>query len=77
MTSVVQSRQAHQQRSRTILKLSMGVIYSHPARRITQGRLEAEIGELESEYARVKGVPIAEKSVIYKLISLYIINCSL
>jgi hypothetical protein len=61
MTSVAQSRRARQQRSRTTLKSSMGVIYSHQARQITQGRLETEIRELESEYARMKGIPVAKK----------------
>jgi hypothetical protein len=61
MILVVQSQRARQQRSRTTFKSSIGVIYSHQTRRITQGRLEAEIRELESEYARMKGVPIAKK----------------
>lgn len=61
MTSVAQSRRARQQRSRTTLKSSMGVIYSHQARQITKGRLETEIRELRAEYARMKGVPITKK----------------
>jgi hypothetical protein len=74
MTSIAQSRRARQQRSRTTLKSSMGVIYSHQARRMTQGRLEAEMRELESEYSRMRGIPVMKKSVIFKPISQCIIN---
>ncbi|XP_014550436.1 hypothetical protein COCVIDRAFT_21113 [Bipolaris victoriae FI3] len=51
MTSVVQSRRARQQRSRTTLKSS----------RSAKGRLETEIRELRAEYARMKSVSIANK----------------
>jgi hypothetical protein len=61
MTSIAQSRRARQQRSRTTLKSSMGVIYSHQARRMTQGRLEAEMRDLQFEYSRMKGMPAGKK----------------
>lgn len=61
MTSVAQSRRARQQRSRTTLKSSMGVIYSHQARRMTQDRLRQEMRDLESRYASMKGMPISKK----------------
>ncbi|KAF5844181.1 hypothetical protein GGP41_002278 [Bipolaris sorokiniana] len=43
MTSITQSRRSRQQRTRTILKSSMGVIYSHSARKMVQNKLAAEL----------------------------------
>jgi hypothetical protein len=61
MTSIAQSRRSRQQRSRTILKSSMGAIYSHTARKMVQNRLQSEIKELQMEYGRMKGVPVTKK----------------
>jgi hypothetical protein len=61
MTSVAQSRRQRQQRSRTLLKSSMGVIYSQDARRITQKRLGDEIAMLQLKYSKMKGMPAGQK----------------
>jgi hypothetical protein len=44
MTLVAQSQRSRQQRTRTILKSLMGVIYSHSARKIVQNKLVAKLG---------------------------------
>lgn len=61
MTSIAQSRRSRQQRSRTLLKSSMGVIYSHSARKMVQNKLMSELKHLEIEYGRMKGMPIGKK----------------
>ena len=61
MTSIAQSRRSRQQRTRTILKSSMGVIYSHSARKMVQNKLTAELSQLKFEYSKMKGIPIMKK----------------
>lgn len=39
----------------------MGAIYSHTARKMVQNRLQSEIKELQLEYSRMKGMPVAKK----------------
>jgi hypothetical protein len=61
MTSIAQSRRARQQRSRTLLKTSMGAIYSHSARKMVQNKLMSELNDLEMDYRRMKRMPIGKK----------------
>ena len=61
MTLIAQSRRSRQQRTRTILKSSMGVIYSHSARKMVQNKLTAELSQLIFEYSKMKGIPVMKK----------------
>lgn len=61
MTSVAQLRRLRQQRTRTILKSSMGVIYSYLALKMVQNKLIAELSQLQFEYLQMKGMLIMKK----------------
>ena len=61
ITSVAQSRRSRQQRTRTILKSSMGVIYSHSARKMVQNKLIAKLSQLQFKYSKMKGMPVMKK----------------